>query len=69
MNTNVKTSMKSKVWGTILTIAGSAGLVYAGISQFMDGMDKRAAAGILLFSILIVFIGIAQLYKKQSDQY
>jgi hypothetical protein len=69
METNVRTGMKSKVIGTVLTVLGTTGLVYAAISQFMDGMDKRAAAGILLFSVLIVFIGIAQLYKKQSDQY
>jgi uncharacterized membrane protein len=61
--------MKSKITGIILTLAGVAGLIYAAISQFTNGMDKQPLAGILLMSLIIVFIGISQLYKKQPDEY
>lgn len=64
-----KTNTKAKVIGTILTLLGVAGVIYAAMCQFMDGMDRRAAAGILLFSIVITFIGIGQLYKKHPDHY
>ncbi|MBC7400067.1 MAG: hypothetical protein H7289_08990 [Mucilaginibacter sp.] len=61
--------MKNKVIGIILTLIGATGLIYAGISQFTNGMDKQPAAGILIVSIIIVFIGIGQLYKKHPDEY
>lgn len=60
---------KSKLIGTILTLVGVAGLVYAAMCQFGEGMNRNAAAGILLFSIVITFIGIGQLYKKHPDDY
>jgi hypothetical protein len=69
MSANAKSPVKRKIIGTILTIIGCAGLVYAGMSQFAEGMDKRAAAGTLLFSLIIVFIGISQLYKKDAEEY
>lgn len=69
MENKAKDATKRKIIGTLLTIVGSAGLIYAGVSQFAAGMDKNAAAGILLFSIVIVFIGIGQLYKKHPDDY
>ncbi len=69
MDTNYKTEMKSKILGVVLTLIGVAGLIYAAICQFKDGMDKRAAAGILLFSVIIVFIGVSQLHKKHPDHY
>jgi hypothetical protein len=62
-------TMKSKITGVIFTLAGVAGLVYAAISQFTNGMAKHPVAGILLLSLLIVFIGVSQLYKKQSNEY
>ncbi|WP_214073281.1 hypothetical protein [Mucilaginibacter sp. dw_454] len=69
MESKSRTSAKSKLIGTILTLIGVAGLVYAGMCQFIDGMDKKAAAGILLLSIVLTFIGIGQLYKKHPDDY
>lgn len=64
-----KTNTKSKLIGIILTLAGVAGLIYAALCQFAEGMNKNAAAGILLFSIVVTFIGISQLYKKHPDDY
>ncbi|MGF7079251.1 hypothetical protein [Mucilaginibacter sp. UYCu711] len=61
--------MKSKIIGVVFTIAGVAGLIYAAVSQFTNGMAKHPVAGIVLVSLLIVFIGISQLYKKQPDEY
>ncbi|MFD2148499.1 hypothetical protein [Mucilaginibacter antarcticus] len=69
MKQKANSGRRTKIIGTLLTVAGAAGLIYAGISQFADGMDKRAAAGVLLFSLIVVFIGISQLYKKHSDDY
>jgi hypothetical protein len=69
MATNAKSGTKRKIIGTLLTILGTAGIAYAAVSQFAAGMNKNAAAGTLLFSIVIVFIGLAQLYKKDADQY
>jgi uncharacterized membrane protein len=69
MDINFKTGMKSKITGIILTLIGIAGLIYAAISQFTDGMAKQPVAGILLVSIVIMFIGIGQLYKKHPDDY
>jgi hypothetical protein len=61
--------MKSKIIGIVFTLAGVAGLIYAAISQFTNGMAKHPVAGILLLSLLIVFIGVSQLYKKQPNEY
>jgi uncharacterized membrane protein len=61
--------MKSKITGIILTLVGVAGLIYAAIAQFTDGMAKQPVAGILLVSIIVVFIGVSQLYKKHPDEY
>lgn len=69
MNTNYKTGLKSKIAGVVLTLIGVAGLIYAAIAQFTDGMDKQSVAGILLFSVIVVFIGVSQLYKKHPDHY
>jgi len=69
MGTKSKVNTKSKLVGAILTLIGVAGLIYAAMCQFVDGMNKNAAAGILLFSLVITFIGISQLYKKQPDEY
>jgi len=69
MGTKSKANTKSKLTGTILTLIGVAGLIYAAMCQFVNGMNKNAAAGILLFSLLITFIGISQLYKKHPDEY
>lgn len=69
METKPKTTTKSKLIGTLLTLIGVAGLIYAAMCQFVDGMDKSAAAGILLLALVITFIGIGQLYKKHPDDY
>ena len=69
MDTNYKTGMKSKITGIILTLAGVAGVTYAAVSQFTDGMAKQPVAGILLASMIVLFIGISQLYKKHPDEY
>jgi uncharacterized membrane protein len=69
MDTNFKTGIKSKITGIILTLVGVAGLIYAAISQFTDGMAKQPVAGILLVSMIVVFIGVGQLYKKHPDEY
>jgi multisubunit Na+/H+ antiporter MnhG subunit len=69
MENKAKDATKRKIIGTILTIIGSVGLIYAGLSQFADGMNKNAAAGVLLFSLIVVFIGVGQLYKKHPDDY
>ncbi|GAA4101855.1 hypothetical protein [Mucilaginibacter panaciglaebae] len=69
MGTKSKANTKSQLIGTILTLIGVAGLIYAAMCQFTDGMNKKAAAGILLFSLAITFIGIGQLYKKHPDEY
>jgi hypothetical protein len=61
--------MKTKIIGAIFTILGVMGLIYAAISQFTNGMDKQPVAGILLGSMIILFIGISQLYKKHPDEY
>jgi uncharacterized membrane protein len=68
MATNAKSDQKRKVIGIILTILGTVGIIYAAASQFAEGMSRHPAAGLLLFSIVIVFSGIAQLYKKDADQ-
>jgi hypothetical protein len=68
MATNVKRGTKRKAIGITLTILGTAGIIYAGALQFAEGMDRHPAAGMLLLSIVIVFSGIAQLYKNEADE-
>lgn len=61
--------MKLKFAGIILTIIGVAGLTYAVFAQLTNGMAKSPIAGITLVSILVVFIGVAQLFRKPADGY
>ncbi|MFD2872426.1 hypothetical protein ACFS5N_08110 [Mucilaginibacter ximonensis] len=67
--TQTKTNNKSKLVGIILTLLGVAGIIYAALCQFGEGMNRNAAAGVLLSSIVITFVGVGQLYKKHPDDY